>query len=387
MIEKHALTITAALLLAGATQAAAQATDSVVVVAPEGSTILRLNRNGGFVVFGELGAGSSDGIPAAGPGTRLLWHAWKAAFRAGIVEATQWDEANVGSYSTAFGKNAEASGTGSFAAGEDVNATGENATAMGLRASAVGIATFAAGQDVVAYGNYSVALGRSAHTNARHGSFVFADASTTDTLRASVNHAAHWRVAGGFRIYTSSNLSTGVTIQSGSSVSNWGQSAAVISTSTGALLTTGGVWQNASDASLKFAFEEVSGEEILEQLRELPIQSWSYKVEGQEYRHLGPTAQDFYAAFGLGTSDVSIGTVDADGVALKAAQALERRTAELARRADADRAEAEALRAEVARLRAEVEALRGRVKAYEALEERIARLEAASAGGQEKRVQ
>ncbi len=38
-------------------------------------------------------------------------------------------------------------------------------------------------------------------------------------------------------------------------------------------------------------------------------------------RHLGPTAEDFYAAFGLG-SDAGIGTVDADGVALATIQAL-----------------------------------------------------------------
>src|SRR5690606_27691153 len=75
-------------------------------------------------------------------------------------------------------------------------------------------------------------------------------------------------------------------------------------------------------------FAEVSGEEVLEKLRSLPISSWSYRVEDTRVRHMGPTAQDFYATFGLGTSDTSIGTVDADGVALVAAKALERRTAD-----------------------------------------------------------
>jgi len=37
---------------------------------------------------------------------------------------------------------------------------------------------------------------------------------------------------------------------------------------------------------------------------------------------MGPTAQDFYTAFGLGDGDTSIGTVDADGVALAAIQGL-----------------------------------------------------------------
>jgi len=39
-------------------------------------------------------------------------------------------------------------------------------------------------------------------------------------------------------------------------------------------------------------------------------------------RHLGPTAQDFHAAFGLGESERTIATVDADGVALAAIQGL-----------------------------------------------------------------
>ncbi len=54
----------------------------------------------------------------------------------------------------------------------------------------------------------------------------------------------------------------------------------------------------------------------------LPISKWSYKVEDGSVRHIGPMAQDFAAAFGLGSDDRSIGTVDADGVALAAMQAL-----------------------------------------------------------------
>src|SRR5690606_34273343 len=133
----------------------------------------------------------------------------------------------------------------------------------------------------------SVALGYHAHTNARQGSFVFSDRSSVDTLRAGVNHSANWRVSGGFRIFTASNLSTGVTIQSGTSVSNWGQSSAVISTSTGALLTTGGVWQNSSDVNRKHLFESVRPDDVLARLRTVPIQTWTYKVEDDDVRHLG----------------------------------------------------------------------------------------------------
>jgi hypothetical protein len=55
--------------------------------------------------------------------------------------------------------------------------------------------------------------------------------------------------------------------------------------------------------------------------------------------HLGPTAEDFHAAFGLGEGSTKIATVDADGIALRAVQALERRTAELREENDALRSE------------------------------------------------
>ncbi|MNL35395.1 hypothetical protein D3C87_1574280 [compost metagenome] len=135
-----------------------------------------------------------------------------------------------------------------------------------------------------------------------------------------------------------------MTFQSGASVSNWGQASAVISTSTGAMLTTGGVWQNASDVNRKHRFEQISNEEILEKLRKLPVTRWSYKTEAENIRHIGPMAQDFYAAFGLGNDNRGIGTVDADGVALAGIKALEERTRNLA-------AELESLKADNAALR------------------------------------
>ena len=54
-------------------------------------------------------------------------------------------------------------------------------------------------------------------------------------------------------------------------------------------------------------------------------------------RHLGPMAQDFKAAFGLGDSDTVINMVDANGVVMVALQALYRRVLVL-------EAEVEALR-------------------------------------------
>lgn len=290
-----------------------------------------LFQHGGFFLGGQYnGDASGTAVPAEGAGTRMMWYPAKAALRAGEVTGTQWDFANVGDYSVAMGS--------------DVRATATAAVALGLRTRAQQQSAFAVGEDNVASGAASVAMGYHAHTNARQGSFVFADRATVDTIRAGVNHSANWRVSGGFRIFTSSNLTTGMTFQSGASVSNWGQSNAVISTSTGAYLSTGGVWTNVSDVNKKHRFQKVSYEEILEKLRNLPVTRWSYKADPENITHIGPTAQEFHDAFGLGNDNRAIGTVDADGVALAGIKALEERTRNLA-------AELESLKADNAALR------------------------------------
>lgn len=343
-------------------------TAPVVIQNPSAPDVrLGFDAEGNLLANGTWDDANPPTLPVSGGGTRMMWIPKRAALRAGylvasddpvsdldpsIVQPTQWDEANIG--------------YGSIAVGTNVRASASNSTAFGLWTTAAQQSSFAVGEGNVASGAASMAMGYHAHTNARQGSFVFADRSTVDYLRAGVNHSANWRVSGGFRIFTASNLSTGVTLQSGASVSNWGQSSAVISTSTGAMLTTGGVWQNASDVARKHYFEAVDGEDILARLSALPISSWSYKTEDDRVRHLGPTSQDFMAAFGLGHDDKSIGTVDADGVALAAAQALEARSARQQR-------ELEALREENAMLRV----------SFEELSKRLSRLEAHDAAGRQ----
>jgi hypothetical protein len=76
-----------------------------------------------------------------------------------------------------------------------------------------------------------------------------------------------------------------------------------------------------SDRNLKTGFAEVDVDSVLAAVRELPITTWSYK-EDPNVRHIGPMAQDFAAAFGVGGDDRRIHTVDAGGVALAAIQAL-----------------------------------------------------------------
>ena len=77
-----------------------------------------------------------------------------------------------------------------------------------------------------------------------------------------------------------------------------------------------------SDRALKANISSVNPRLILNKLAALPIQTWNYKSEPETVRHLGPMAQDFRAAFGLGRDDHTLNTVDAQGVTMASVQAL-----------------------------------------------------------------
>ena len=314
--------VVAAVLIAPALQA--QAPDSLLAVSHQGQSRFRVNIDGGAVWGGVFDDDiSGAGVPRDGSGTRMMWYARKGAFRAGGINGTQWDAANIGKYSVAIG--------------QDVRASGDYGVAFGLRTTAANSSSFAVGEDNTASGFASVAMGYRAHTNTKRGSFVFSDnisAGSPDSVRAEYPAQALWRVSCGMQIYTNQAKTSGVgiggvatnpTVCTGGSA-YWGQANAMISTSTGAYLHTSGTWTNSSDVNRKHYFESISGEDVLAKMRRLPITSWSYKVDGRSIRHIGPTAQDFRAAFGLGADDVSIATVDADGVALAGVAALEART-------------------------------------------------------------
>jgi len=175
-------------------------------------------------------------------------------------------------------------------------------------------ATVPGGDSNTASGDYSFAAGRQAKAN-HQGAFVWADSTfadfasqRNDQLRARANGGARFDVNnnGWVEIYDQAAHATTV----------------LIDTSTGAYLTTAGTWTNASSREQKENFTPVDGQAVLASLAEMPITTWNSKAEDTSIRHMGPVAQDFYAAFGLGASDTSIGTLDADGVALAAIQRL-----------------------------------------------------------------
>ncbi len=103
----------------------------------------------------------------------------------------------------------------------------------------------------------------------------------------------------------------------------------------GNITTTGtitGIINNVSDINRKESFQPINTTDILDKITNLPITEWQYKSSPD--RHIGPMAQDFYAAFGLGQGETTIATVDADGVALAAIQALAMANEELKKKND-----------------------------------------------------
>jgi Chaperone of endosialidase/Head domain of trimeric autotransporter adhesin len=115
-----------------------------------------INGTDGLVSTGTAGSGV---VIPSGAGTRMVWNPRKAAFRAGTVSGTQWDDANVGSRSTAFGNNSVASGTNSNAFGSSVTASGAESTAIGFGNSASGANSTAMGESTLASGINSTAFG------------------------------------------------------------------------------------------------------------------------------------------------------------------------------------------------------------------------------------
>ena len=79
-----------------------------------------------------------------------------------------------------------------------------------------------------------------------------------------------------------------------------------------------------SDRNAKKEFARVDPEEVLKKVAAMPITTWQFKEEhdDDEVRHIGPMAQDFFAAFNVGRDNKHISTVDADGVALAAIKGL-----------------------------------------------------------------
>jgi hypothetical protein len=216
-------------------------------------------------------------------------------------------------------------------------------------------ATVPGGQENRATGDRSFAAGTGAVAN-DEGSFVWSDpagpgATSNPGGVVSGPNTFHVKASGGIRLVVGSQTCTLTTV-----VANWQCS-------------------GASSAELKTQHAAADSRAVLDALATMPIAVWSYLADGDAVRHIGPMAEDFRAAFGLGESDKQINSLDAQGVALAAIQGLYQviREHEATIAAQSERLEAQ--QARVADLEREVAELRDAADRQRALEARLGALE------------
>lgn len=94
---------------------------------------------------------------------------------------------------------------------------------------------------------------------------------------------------------------------------------------TGNLIISGSLTANGvvypSSRALKEDFRAVNGREVLARLAAMPVSEWSYRSDPAS-RHIGPVAEDFRSAFGLGVEGAGLNVGDVAGVTIAAMQGL-----------------------------------------------------------------
>ena len=226
--------------------------------------------------------------------------------------------------------------TDAFIGGGILNvASGPYSTVAGGEAnSAEGAgATVGGGSANRAIGYLSTVPGGRNCTAVHARSFVWSGSGTE--TRSFGDDTFTIRAEGGARFHTADDTISGVSLASGT-----------------------GTWTSLSDRNAKANFQRVDASDVLAKVAAMPVMTWNYKTQAEEIRHIGPTAQDFRAAFGVGETDTGITTVDADGVALAAIQGL---VEELKAR-DKTIEELKAKSEKVDRLESELRALRDQVQ-------------------------
>ena len=246
-----------------------------------------------------------------------------------------------GSFNTASGVNAlQSNTTGNSNTASGVNAlqlntTGSTNTATGnlaLASNATGNENTATGAHALlrSIGNRNTATGNFALVNNTTGidnvatGFLALGNNTTGGNNTAIGKDADVSMG---------NLTNATAIGSGAIVD--ASDKVRIGNSSVTVIEGQVAFTSVSDRNQKENFKPVDGEEVLEKIREISVQSWNYiGHDPKEFRHYGPVAQDFFAAFGhddigtVGTS-TTINSGDMQGILMIAVQALEKRLARL----------------------------------------------------------
>jgi hypothetical protein len=207
--------------------------------------------------------------------------------------------------------NTASSSTAAVGGGSNNVASFSAATVGGgsMNTASGGYSTVPGGGYNLASGYYSFAAGRKARAE-DNGAFVWAD-NTDACFYSERDNQFRVRANGGAKFDDGTEW---VDIRN--------DATDLITTSTGAHLTLGGVWTDNSDRARKDNHASVDVREVLRRVSAIPVSTWHYKVEDSSVRHMGVMAQDFYAAFGLGNDERHIAALDTGGVALAAIQGL-----------------------------------------------------------------
>ncbi len=310
-----------------------------------GGTLNRIHTNANF---SAIGGGSSNN-----EGENAVYSTISGGSNNNIQRAADHSSIGGGQLNTIApnaGKSVIAGGDGNIAGG--LSTTIGGGTLNQIEAGATYSTIAGGGGNLIGANSFSASI-PGGYSNKVVGNFSLAGG-----YRAEANHPNTFTWAGGntvpyqslfpnaFNIYASNGVSMDYGLQNaaqprGARYVYVGpiNAGLTISAWNGARLTDGGIWSNASDKNRKTGFSEVNSRDVLEKLAALPVRQWRYTNESEIIKHLGPTAQDFQEAFGLGTDDTSIGTVDADGVALAAIQGLNRKLTEELKRRDSENAE------------------------------------------------
>lgn len=268
---------------------------------------------------GGGGRNSAGGIHATiGGGSWNAAGGYDAAIGGGSFNEASGTRATIGGGSGNIASNFDTTvsgGAGNTASGTHASVgggLGNEATGIygvvggGYSNSATGdYATIPGGSANQVAGDFGFAAGHRAQIAESHeGSFLFADSSPSGFHSAKSNEFAA-RATGGVRFVTG--------------LDEAGQPLAGVRLSPGS-----GSWSTLSAREAKANLMPVNGVKVLELLASMPLSTWNYVGQDSSVRHLGPMAQEFRSAFGLGEDDQHIDTVDADGVALAALQGVHR---------------------------------------------------------------
>jgi len=180
------------------------------ITADNGS--VKINGTDGLLVTGTLNSGTD--VEANGTGTRMFFNPKTAAFRAGFVFGTQWNQSNLGDYSVAMGYQTEATGESTFAVGNNAEATGDNSTAMGYQTTASGNYSNSFGRETLASGENSTAMGyqttASGDNSTAMGYLTTASGNYSNSFGRETLASGHHSIASGRETTASGAISTAI---------------------------------------------------------------------------------------------------------------------------------------------------------------------------------